>query len=345
MNYQSILAPFDSIVGQTRIVSQLSSDIKAYIHGGPLKNYLITGLAGLGKTHILKAFAMALTLAMREMGEIGRNVDNNLHYSTPQEFRKMGNEYNTLCESLQSMRPLVLTVDEMHELYIRETIQSQRVHQFLKKAGDKTSYADDGRALVRWDDETVIDISRRNFCFIGATNFPEKIKDSEAFRSRIPSLVLDLMSESELTTVLMRMLSARDIRACEETIGMIARCGRGTCRPLEKVVDALETRILSTGKKTRTINKADVFEVMALLLLYPRGLSRVEMRLLEKCDNAQGSKIDHLALAFGVEPAAMRKSVSYVESLGFTGWRGSYVVTGDKGRRHMANVKAAGLVW
>jgi Holliday junction resolvasome RuvABC ATP-dependent DNA helicase subunit len=339
---KTLFAPFEGIIGQTRIVQTLQSDLLAYCNGGNLHNYMFAGLAGLGKTKLVKAYGEALNEAARQQKMIGASSTASLYYATPQEFRKMGNEYNTLAEAFMTMRPLFLQLDEVHELYIRETTQSQRIHQVIKKAADRESFVN-GEASVRWDDDSVFQINKRNFCLTIATNFPEKMKDAAAMHSRFQTLTLDLMTEEELTQVLMGMLSARSIRACEETIGIIARCGRGTCRPLEKIVDALETRILSTGKTTRTVNKADVIAVMAQLLLFPRGLSRTECRILDRCKDATGSKMDHLALAYGVEVAEIRKSVSYLESQRFCGWRGSYVVTSDKGARYLADITAAGL--
>jgi chromosomal replication initiation ATPase DnaA len=344
LDTKTLFASFDGIIGQARIVSQLHSDVLAYANGGDLHNYLFAGQAGLGKTRLMKAYQDSLNEAARQTGAIGKNSTQTLFFSTPQEFRKMGEEWNTLAESIGSMRPLFLCVDEIHDIAQRKTVQTERFWQFAKKASDKTAF-EGGRAVIRWDDDMAVEISRRNFCMTFATNFPERLPDADAMRSRVSSVVLDLMTEEELTAVLMGMLTERSIRACEQTIGIIARCGRGTCRPLEKIVDALETRILATGKTTRTVNKEDVFAVMATLLLFPRGLSRNEVRTLDRCRNAVGMKMDHLAIAHGVEVAEIRKSVSYLEALGFIGWRGSYVVTSDKGARYLSTITEIGLAF
>ncbi len=343
---KTIKSCFAGVIGQSRLVLQLAQAAQAYANGGTLTSPLFEGEAGLGKTLLWNSFLDALNLAYGiRSGMKGKadDCEQSLRYSSPHEFRLMGDEFCTVEKSIQDMRPLFFGVDEISDFKDRKTVQTDKVYQFIKKALDGNNWNKAGEKLVRWDEDTVVKVTKENFAVVAATNFPEKMPDADAMRSRFARMVLEKLTSDELTQILLLMLNAKGITANENTVAVIAHTGRGTARPLEHIVKFLDSYLVASKKRQRVINREEALGAMQALQLFPSGLETHEVYMLEKCMGA-GYRTTALALMTGKENSAISKSIAYLQSRDFIGFKGSNIVTAPKGLRYLEALKAEKFV-
>jgi Holliday junction resolvasome RuvABC ATP-dependent DNA helicase subunit len=337
--HQEIEKCFESVRGQSRIVSRLKQAASNFAHGGELTSVLFEGLAGLGKTKLFHAYLDALNIAyaIRQKEESPENIRQCLRYFSLERIRRTGSEYSNLLDAILEMRPLFLGFDEISDFAKRPTVQTDKIHTFIKETLDENGYGRERKKMVlltQGEESLPICVSRHNLCIVAATNHPEKMLDKDAMRSRFTRLVLDLLDEDTLTQILMDMLEAKGIRANENTIGMVARTGRGTARPLEDILKYFDELIRSNEKPTRTINYGEAVGALRILQLYPQGLDVKEVGIVKRCVG-EGYRLASLSLMFGLEQEAVRKSIAYLQSKNLVGIKGSNIVTAGKGMRYL----------
>ncbi len=266
---------FKRIIGQSIGKQRLSESIYSYEHGGSMMSPLILGEAGLGKTEI----SQALLDALKKLGI------PTLHLKTPQELRSDGAEWVQFAEMVTTFPKYAIFMDEYHEvngtLGQGPTIRTASVRSFLMKALDNTNQ---GKLINFYGQQ--IKFNRKNQTFILATNFPGKLDPSGAFQSRCDKVVLDLYNEDEMIDILNLMLEQNDLKpACDSTLRMIASCGRGTARPLSKIIQQIKMTFDSRGETKKTINKDDVIHSLVLAKMFPQGLQPFEIKILNRTHN------------------------------------------------------------
>jgi Holliday junction resolvasome RuvABC ATP-dependent DNA helicase subunit len=110
------------------------------------------------------------------------------------------------------------------------------------------------------------------------------------------------------------MAKAKDLRIHEETISLIARCGRGTARPMAHIIKHFCQ--VATVNQKRTINRAETLEAMKLLGLFPFGLTKREVAFLIKSAGT-GVRVRELPILFAIETKAVNDSLSFLAAHGF----------------------------
>lgn len=323
-------ACFNHIIGQTQAVRQLIQSVMAVINGhGDLFSGLLLAPAGTGKTALLKAYGAALV----EFCQIPSLV------VTPQEFRRLGDSWNELLKLLDGGR-YFLAIDECHELYTGKTVQTAKIASFAMRALDG-NYKGGG---IKLSDELIVDFSRKHCSIMLATNFPGKLPEALGGTSgRAERLELALYSEDELKRILLNMLGAKKIRACEESLGIVARCGRGTARPLEHVTRKLDTNLLAEGDK-RTVNKADIFTALKDCQMFPLGYARSEIDVLLGLENTAMTQQVVLARFPKLDLPSWRQFVGYAMGNCHVGKANGGFVVADKGRKYLEALRKEGFI-
>lgn len=267
------LKHFAGIVGQNIPVARLQESVKSAENGNGMLSPLIIGEAGKGKTALMRAY-------IDEMKERGFDT---LFFSSPEEFRSDGERFDSLVQLIEGDKPYVIAIDEAHLFKNRATIRMERVLNFTMKALDKTNQG----KPIQFDDNRLITFNRSKGSIVFATNFPNILDKSGALQSRFDTIVLDDYTEDELVEILQVMLQKVEMQhANPETLRRIARCGRGTARPLEKIIDQIKITRNASGEKRKTINGDDVLHALRMCKMYPRGLQPWEISILNRCKSA-----------------------------------------------------------
>lgn len=305
---KEIAACYASIVGQSRIIENRILAHSAYAMGCDAAcNVLFTGAAGLGKTRLIQADLEARKTAVAISS---KREAHTVFLRSPQDVRLAGDPFFALIESIQEDDGVGL--DELHEIDIRPTVQTAKIKACLKGLMD-------GNAglirTVRLDDDTTISRHVREVFFCSGTNFPERIKDGAAIISRFGGETpLALYSVEELTAILLAMAKGAGLRIAENTVALIARCGRGTARPLEHIIAHLARVAVIAGKDT--INRTEALDAMRSLELYPFGVSAREVSMLVRSKGA-GLPVRMIPIVYAIEPRAASLSLAFLSSLGF----------------------------
>lgn len=341
---------FSGIVGQSRIVEILMRAAFAALAEGNLQSFLFTGLAGLGKTHLLTAYIRALDIVAKELHKVEKQ---SVFVTSPEAFRLANSsEFATVKSAIMELRPLILGVDEFHELstgYMGPT--KRAVSRFIKEALDGAS--ENGRVIRFGDSEETTHVSRKTVSINCATNFPAMLKDADAQKRRFDAiLALDLMTTEEIAQVTQLMLQKRGIRCNNDTTLMtIARCGRGTCELPENISRTLESIARVAGKDT--VNRDEVLEALRSLQRYPRGLSRAEMRMLESSLGIFQRETS-LAIVLGIEAKAVKQSAGFLHAqydsetgkhTPFIEMKGSQIRATKAGADFLEHARKARFVW
>lgn len=292
---------FANVVGQSSAKTLLSQSLDSLKNGGETVWPLLVAQGGGGKSKLGRAFLDGA----RAMGV------HTHFFNSPEEFRADGENWETLCNLISLANDgerVMIGLDEYHLIKNRATVRMEAFHSLLMKCADKGN----SRKALPWQGETVT-LNRGNITFVLMTNFPEELDKSGAFQSRFDRVELDPYSVSELTEILQVMLTNEGFQpANENTLAMIAKCGRGTARPMEKIVDRLKIAHNASGKATKTINRQDVIEALLVSKMYPQGLADWEVKLLGLCK--ANPKIDQVILSSlpNVEAKALRKGKGYL---------------------------------
>jgi Holliday junction DNA helicase RuvB len=309
---------FKHIVGQTAAIRQLVQAIKSSINGGKLISPLFLAPAGTGKTYLAQGYANALKSVF------GLPV----LFTSVAKIRKLGENWTELLTFL-GQDGYVLFLDEIHELWQKPTAQNAKIIEFLRAAMDGNFRGGE----VEIGDGFTLNFDRRTCAIMGATNYPGVM--SEAVRSRFERVELDLYSEDELIAIIKMMLEREGLKACDESLRIAAKCGRGTARVPEKMVEKMVTNLMADGWKS-TINKSEIFQALVDSKYFPLGFDQSELETLCAMKNP-ASTSTLLAGNKKMDKDTLRDLIGYTLGLGMIAKvSGGFTLT-DKGRRYFVD--------
>lgn len=316
---------FKNIVGQENAKARLSSSLDSIDNGGIMENMLIGGEAGLGKSALMRAQADAL--ASR-----GFQV---LYLEDAAELRKKGSCYDGFLQLIMDADKYAIFLDEGHKLFRKTTVQTDSVVEYLMKIGD----GGNRRKTVRVGEEmTCVFDPSRHVVFLG-TNLDGKLPD--ALKSRFPKLALKHYSHEELIEILQIMLTREEMKpACEKTLASIAKCGRGTARPMEKIITQLRVAV---GHSKSTINREDVNLALKLADMFPLGVQAQEIQMMQAAKATAMRDVVLSAVLPSVDKETLKNSKGYLISKGMGAQLTSGFQTTDKGIRYMEEIQKAGF--
>lgn len=328
---------FAHIIGQRDAVHAMKNSCKAYLHGGELGSNLLVAPAGTGKSALL----LAKMTALNAIGLTNASVE------TPSSFRKVDSEDWSRVRNMIEGDSFYLAIDEAQELYDAKvfTQQTRKIASLAMRALDGNFR---GGAIQLADDLTA-NFYRRKSGISLATNYPGKLP--EALRSRAETITLSLYEEDELIKILTGMLSGYGLHARdEEILRIIARCGRGTARPMEQIARQLRRDLDAEGETKETISKKDIMMALRGLQMFPRGLSLVEMRVIAALATPMPQRVI-MARFPNLDVTTWRHSSAYLLSLAtskgapFLTYDKSAYKTTDAGLRFLASCKEENFRW
>ncbi len=318
---------FGHIVGQNIAKERLTNSVLSAQNGGTVTSPLLIGEAGLGKSAMMDAYGDALE-------ESGFKV---IRHKSPEEFRSKGESFDVIRQTILEGGKWALMIDEGHLFKHRPTVQMDMIFGFLLKALEKQN----GSAIRFGEDAVYFNRSENVVCL--ATNFPRVLDKSGAFQSRCDTVILDKYTHEELVQILQKMLVNAGLKpANENTLHSIASCGRGTARPMERIVDQLVIDLRAYGDKD-TINKKDVVTALRLSKMFPLGLEPFEIQLLERCRNQILRDNVIKASMPQVETSQFNHSKGFLMSHGLVVHTTKGLQTTDNGRKYLDETRKMGF--
>ena len=294
-------------------------------------NVFYGGAAGLGKTHLLKAEVQARQVAWQARFGFDSKVE---YFKSAGEWRIDSDAFHKFRASLQSDAGTV--ADEFHEM--GQEAQGKETTKCLKAllVNDRTSPL----RSHKFDDSGEI---HRMACeiFVGVgTNFPSEIRDHAAVVSRFGGVKeLELYNAEESRAILALILKDKGVRISDGSLDLIADTARGTARPLEMLVSTLAQ--ITTVKRKATVNRDDCFEAMIANDIYPLGLSRREIKILQLCKLRQDKA--GLATEFKVNAKELTEDFGTLRQAGFVTTKGSFLSTSVLGAAYLQQAKEKGF--
>jgi Holliday junction resolvasome RuvABC ATP-dependent DNA helicase subunit len=313
---------FVNIIGQSPIINRLKVSVNAPI-GAKLAQPIFFGEAGLGKTEIAKSYCNA----------IAEKLDcEPLFFNSPAEFRHSeSSELNQLLNWF-SQESGVLVIDECHLFEAAKTVSMQRVQGFILKCLD----AQNTGKTIQFDQDNSFSYDKSKKVIIMMTNHKNKI--DSALVSRMDSCDLQQYTHHELEKICVQMLANEEMSAdSEKTLALLAKASRGSARPLYNMIQQFSRM----GVDLITFDVA--ITTMRDLNMFPRGLVRDELHLLEKAKNPITSSIAK-SLIVGLQ-GNMAKSVAYLFGHGLLSpLSGGSFKTSEKGKFFLERLEKLGFI-
>lgn len=325
---------YSHLIGQSAAKKRRIAAWSAYVLGENPESAFFRGAAGLGKTAMMRADFVASKIAAELRGE---NI-SPLYYYSAGELRRNGEEYKGFISDAMDQGGLFVFLDEMHELF-PATVQSAKIIRIIKGLTDSQQ---GNFRRVSFGDEGDIQKHASQVCFICGTNFPHAVKDYDAIVSRLGGIDLDLYTTNELCEIASLLAKSSGLTINEDTLAMMARCGRGTARPVEKMIDSAKREAVILGK--HTLNRSEIVGIMRDLSLYPRGLARHEVLMLAMSEKDGYVKKQTVATALAIETATVADSLAFLQGTGFIHVQGSQYTITKQGRDYLASIHAAKFV-
>lgn len=336
----SIKKHFAHIVGQEAAIERLVNAVASAKNGGPMQSPLLEAEAGGGKTALIKAYGEAL----RE--EAGADY---FYFASPAEFRAKGGNYSDFVNTIMDSPKYAIAIDEAHLLEDAKTMQTRKIKAFIMKALDRNQQG----GPIRFDDEICPHFSPEKGAFILGTNFPHKLDKSGAFQSRCHRIKLDSYSVPQLKKILRLMLKQRGLTTDDKNLDMIAKCGRGTARPMEKIVD--ELAIIASATGSNSFDRDQIVRALIVTKMYPRGITPEEIKIMTVCDGADKlTRVRISNMMPSVEKTVLNNSIGYLQNVPDLKEDGAEtfkpflmdshgLVTTDLGRRYLRECAKAGF--
>ena len=222
---------FDEVIGQNAIVSTLSNQIKTGEIGHA---YLFTGTRGTGKTSCAKIFAKAVNCLNPQNGSPCGECENCKALSNANmDIIEIDAASNNSVEDIRDMRENIkfTPVIGKYKVYIIDEVHMLSINAF--------------NALLKSIEEPPAHI-----IFILATTEVHKIPAT--ILSRVQRLDFKLVGNIELEKHLKMVFEKSGIKAEEEAIAEIVKCGNGSVR------DMLSTAECVSGFANKDIHYNDV---------------------------------------------------------------------------------------
>lgn len=301
MSLATLKKYFATVVGQDRTKERVLNQLVSMENGNAGKSIFITGRTGLGKDKMTGCITDAIH---KELGY------EKHEFVCPSAIT--GKPYAKIAESLDAGNPCVIHISEAHRLKTIVRVELTRIRQFIMAWTDAQNK---GKEISINDGELRATVNWKNAIFILNTNFPAKLEEgakSTSFADRFLFDTLSDYSDKEIERILADMLEAKGLRVHPAAQSKITHCARGTARPLANICDELEAMASAHGEK-HTLNEKEVISAIRLADLFPRGLSKYEVSMLQYCttpkrDNALSSLLPNL------ESSDMKKSIAFLQT-------------------------------
>jgi hypothetical protein len=294
--------------GQCKAVSQAIAWTGMILRGMPIRPALISGPAGVGKSHLVSQIVSPL----EDSGWNIVKID-----SAFEAFRTLAAFEEMIIKPLSYDIPTVLVLDEAHALKGASGVSKAATIAF-QSALFPWGCGTPETGTLAMGRENNPEFSWRRTALILATNNAEELEQSASrkkgetpFKRRMTSIDLSPYGEDAIGEVIGDYLTSQGLRASDCSKGIIARFHRKTLGAISAVVGAYK----ALYPDSPVLSKDRLLEAAKLTDYLPRGLTKFEGRLLRELASANGAiRKDGAAIKVGVESAMMPGIIAQLDS-------------------------------
>lgn len=317
---------FSKVRGQKVAIQRLKNLILAARVDGFMAPQLIVAAPGLGKSKLLKAFKDA---CRKVLGRSTVGFDDGAECGTKVAFVE-----EVLIPHFNYTDPdskdKVLAIDECHNM---KGPVASIVRSFLQPDAARSC------VTIRPHGDYEMTFNPNKMTVILATNKIDKL--DPALVSRFERLDLVDYLDNEMEEILSDALEGADIQFNENTMRKIAECNRGTARDIVHWVNAIRQHLTIANKKT--INKADVREIIRMRETYPLGVSQNELKTLLALETFGHMQLKELAAKNLIEAKEQNANEKYLLQRRLIGIDGKRHLT-PEGMAYLADLRKEGYI-
>ena len=239
----------DSVIGQTRLKREIEIAIRAaQFRQEPLGHILLTGIGGLGKTHLLNAICKELKAHLTLTQ--GKRLSSS---NQVKEFFLNGKEKSGNKSSF-------FVIDEIHEMSMT--------------AQEELYYPLDNGTIVTLDEP----INLGNFTLAGATTDPHELNSKSLINRFDHVWELEVLNIQELMIIIANYFKKELISFSQMAIETIANRSKGLPRLALGYAARVRDRVQCYGRKV--VFKDDVLETFISLNINEIGLDKNQQKYL-----------------------------------------------------------------
>ncbi len=296
-------ARLDDIVGQPAAKARIKDGLLGMLaEDGFMAPELYYAPPGIGKSHLLEAKKeLVKTLTTNQDNPKGRKC---IYFETGKGTQTPLTFFTKCLVPHVHDTDSVLFIDEAHEA-------SKGVLNLLRTALEPKVARD--CKIVRMGDEGEILWNPYRHSMVLATNEIDKIPVPLVGRMEVITLVT--YTDDQISQILFRALAKSGIQFHEGSLMEISRCARGTARDMVNWCNAIRRDLAIKGKKT--INKADVKEILMKRGVLPMGVTLNELNTLLLLERHGESQLNILACMNQRAVAEQREDERYLKMRGF----------------------------
>lgn len=299
------------IIGQRENVKKLEFLLSAYKQSSVMPHILFSGAKGVGKSLIAKELGRNMYLVDKQKNS--KKVFIELLASaikTPDDLmQKVLLQYETA----------ILFIDEIHSLNKNITTFLLPLLAPNKKHYNEINY---GNGKYRFDFKKI--------SVIGATSEPHLL--FKPLADRFFQIELTDYNQSELAAIIAQNINP-EFNIDQETLYDLASYGRGNGRHAYSLAEnGVNSYLL--GKNKKEFTKKDLKELIIILDIFPKGLSRYEANVLRLIGAVESSSLNALCSKTGMSKPALMLVETQLMRHNLLEITGKRKITGE-GRRYL----------
>lgn len=255
---------FENIVGQDNVKKRLNFYLEAFQRGGVFPNLCFIAPKGMGKTEIARSTTKALKDLAKYRGEEKPKVEFNCA-----QIDNIDLFYNLIVDQhLTPRKHCTLFGDEIH------CLETRVAADFLSILNPNKQNKN-----VVWHKDKLYEFDFKRVTFLFATTEQQKI--FSPLRDRLVEIQLDDYSAENLGKII-RLNLKESFSITEGAIEEIVKYCRGNGRDAAKLggKEGISSYLEGMGK--RKFEAQDVLKLVDILDLFPMGLQRLEINILNQ---------------------------------------------------------------
>lgn len=295
---------FDDVIGQEPVKNRLNFILNGFKRTSVMSHLLFSGGKGVGKSHLARLTAKGLHTIRKQNGSKKPLIEVN-----GTTLQKVSSFVEQVLIPYQD-KEVTVFIDELHAI-------SDKVAMFLLSVLNPNQ---NNRNLVSFD-EMELDVDFRRMSFITATTETQML--FEPLRDRLTEIALVDYTTGDLSKIIAR--NVHDVTCEDGSLNELATFCKSNARSATKMGGEVETYCGAVDKKEFKV--IDVKPLVKILDLFPLGLNRLEVGILQSIADGKENSLKMLCSKSGLTRMAQQDTEKMLLKFGLMRIDGKRVIT------------------